>query len=350
MKRSIALRVLLACLFALATFGEALAQPLSCTGDMPTPRINVLAQIYVNRDTPVGPLAGSPPQVHAGASVMCTGGAVGTPIEVALRVHPSLQAGPSPWGAGLLLETTVPGIGIELQTPSPMMMTSDFQVVHTTTRNGLPTQLLPSVTMRVQIARHSQIDVLDNHALHGIPLLQMAWRAPGVQDEWQWVTTWSLNALTPGMRNIISETCFIGPDPTVPYARTVQLGSVGAGDFPGIGQEAPGRNVAGTLEVTCRNYAGGRMKVESTHRHATMPGVLLNQLETSDAAQGVGIRVRHGAGGAEWDFNAPWVISPQGFRVNDIMYFNYNVRYVQTEPIVRSGRFKATVTFTVQYD
>lgn len=354
MRTWIAIRVaLLACgWLGCAWSGGVRAQALSCTANMPSPRIHIDSEIFVNRLTPIGPIASAPAASHFGARATCTGGSIGQPIEIALRVHPSLVSRPNPFGAGLLLETSVPGIGIVLQTPTPAMITSAFQVVHTATRNGLTHQALANMEVRAQVARHDNgvFDLNNDYPLHGIPLVQMAWRAPGVQDDWQYITTWSLETLVGNPENIISETCFIGNDPMVAWRETKDLGKVDVGEFPGIGQEAPSRIAAGTVVLTCRNYAGGFMTVTSATAHPTMPGVMRNALTGPGAAAGMGVRIRHGLDGAAWDFHTPWPISAQGHRISDILHFDYHARYLQTEPVVRPGQFKSTVTFTVHYD
>ena len=134
------------------------------------------------------------------------------------------------------------------------------------------------------------------------------------------------------------------------YEKQENLGSVAAGMMPNIGDEATGQAVASTIILTCRNYAGGEMSVESTTTHPTMPGVLRNALTGSGAATGVGVRVRTSFGGTPWDFQNRWQISERGFRMNDTLTFDYNARFVKTEPTITPGNFKATVTFTVHYD
>lgn len=350
MDRSIALRALMACLFGVLSWGgvgDAFAEPLTCSTNVPTPEISVPEAVYVNRMTPLGAVANG--GQYPGARLTCTGGTPGMPIELAFRVKPGLEAIANPFGQGLLLKTGVPGMGVILETPIPAMITSAFQTVWSGTRNSNVVQTLPNTQVKATIARHGDVDLQNNHAVHGFELMEMGWRSPGTTD-WEWLTTWSLHSFSPGERNIITETCYIGPNASVPYEKQENLGSVAAGMMPNIGDEATGNAVASTVVLTCRNYAGGEMSVESTTTHPTMPGVLRNALTGPGAATGVGVRVRAGFGGTPWDFQNKWQISERGFRMNDTLIFDYNARFVKTDPTITPGNFKATVTFTVHYD
>jgi len=340
-------RILFACVLGtVAWLAPGKASAINCTPDDSQLRLSVPSQVYVNRLTAAGPITTPNTQ---GTQLVCTGGPVGTPIEVALRVHPTLQARANEWGAGLLLESSVPGLGVIVQTTSPVMMTQEFQVIQTINRNGSLAQSLLPVEVRAMLAKHGDVDLMQDHSLHGIPLIEMAWRAPGVQDAWQYVTTWSLHAFVAGTQNVLTETCYLGPDATTPLVRTETLGPVGAGDFGGVGEEAAGRQVSGTLLLTCRNYAGGLMTVSSDQAHPTLPGVLRNGLTGDGAASGIGVRVRNTVGGPEWNFLAPWPIP--GFRESlRHHHFSYYMRYLQIDPAITPGAFKATITFTVHYD
>jgi len=352
MDRSIVLRALMACVIGLLSWGgvgDASAQALNCTANIPTPGITVLSQIYVNRLSPLGEVAA--PRSHTGARITCTGGTMGMPIEVAYRVHPTLTSRVNPFGPGVLIESAIPGLGIIVTANLPSQITAPLTVVWQGTRtNPVASMTLPNSHVFAAIARHGDVDLLTDHALHGVPILQMGWRSPGTQDEWQWPITWSLNPLGAGQRNIIGETCYIGGMPNGTWTQKENLGSVPGNHFPGIGEEAPGNNASGTVILTCRNYAGGRMTVDSATKHSTMPGVLRNSLVGAGSATGIGLRVRAEINGTEWDFLNPWEISPPGFRFSDTLAFSYYARFVQLDPVITPGKFKATVTFTVHYD
>lgn len=337
---------------ALLCCGRVAAQPLACTGNMATALIPVQSQIFVNRATPPGELVNAPSITHSAARVQCTNGTPGMPIEIAFRLPAGVTSRANPFGPGLLLDTPAPGVGIVLHTISPQVLASPFQVMQTTTRNSSVTQLMAYTEVRMQFARDpaTPLDLERTFAVHSMPLMEVVWRSPGFQDEWQLATTYRLNNLAAGTRNVLTETCFFGANSTETFARTENLGPVRAGDFTGIGSEPAISNLAGSLILTCRNYAGGRMSVESSSANPTMPGIMDNTLTGPMASQGVGVRLRHGVGGNPWDLLVPWAISPQGLRVSDTLLFNYNARYVQTEPTVRAGQFKSTVTFTVHYD
>jgi len=350
MDRSIALRAAMACVFGVLSWcvvGDASAQAISCTSNIPTPEISVPNPIYVNRLSPLGKVANT--YSFSGSQLTCSGGTVGMPIELAFRLNPALEWMPNPYGPGVLLKSDVPGLGVIVESPLPAMIDSDFKVVWSGTRNSVVVQTLPNTQVRATIARHGDVDLLNDHAVHGMQLMQMGWRSPGTTD-WQWLTTWSLHPFAVGEKNLVTETCYIGPDARTPWFKREDLGSVGAGMMPNIGDEATGKAVAASVVLTCRNYAGGEMTVESATTHPTMPGVLRNALTGPDAATGVGVRVRTSFGGTPWDFQNKWQISERGFRMNDTLIFDYNARFVRTESTITPGNFKATVTFTVHYD
>src|SRR5207342_3552283 len=83
-------RILSACVLgALAWLAPGKALAINCNPDDTQLRLSVPSQVYVNRLTAQGPITTPNTQ---GTQLVCTGGPVGTPIEVALRVHPALQA------------------------------------------------------------------------------------------------------------------------------------------------------------------------------------------------------------------------------------------------------------------
>ena len=350
MDRSNAMRALVACAFGVLSWcgiGDASAQAINCTPNVPTPEIAVPTPVYVNRLSPLGKVANT--YEFPGARLSCSGGTSGMPIEIAFRTNPALEAIPNPFGAGMLIKTNVPGMGVIVETPIPAMISSPVQTVWSGTRNTVPSQTMANTQVLATIARYGDVDLLNDHSVHGIQLLQMGWRSPGNTD-WQWTTTWSLHTLPLNEQNVVTETCYIGPSANTPWFKQEDLGSVSAGMMPIVGEEATSSSVGGTVILTCRNYAGGEMSVESTTTHPTMPGVLRNALTGPGAATGVGVRVRTGFGGTPWDFQNRWQISPRGFRMSDVLAFDYSARFVRIDSTITPGNFKPTVTFTVHYD
>ena len=325
--------------------GRAAAQPLNCTADAPNPTPFAASTITVNGSLPPGAVLAS--QGSPGSAVRCSGGTPGMPIELAVRFPPERNARTNTFGAGVLLDTGVSGIGYVLNFHAPHSVSSAHQVMLSATRNASPVQILANVGANFSVVRgEGALDFLTDHRVHDKTLMTVQWRSPGVQDAWTDVITWRHDALSTNAPNLYTQTCHFGDNPAIPVARTHMLGSVSAATFAGVGIEARGGGATNAIHMKCRNFTSGSITLWSAGIHPTMPGVLTNTHPGPGAATGVGVRLRHGPDGAEWNLTAPWRI-PVGSQGET---YAYDARFVQTGAVITPGPFSASLTLTIHYD
>lgn len=345
-------RILFLFLLAACTWwtpGTARAQSCEAIGST---LVQTPSYLVVNRQTPMGRLFdhGAESPLAATLTLTCTG-PIGANIEVEARFLGNNVRPDAFGGLGVLMDSTIAGLGLQVEATQALNLEAASRI---TSPAGLDllvrrTRTLPdrvTFSVRAFAAKTGEIDLSTSHKVHQQPLLEVRWRPAG-QGAWSSSVFRFHDIPVANPANLRSETCYFGDSPNTPVTRTHRLRSITEGELGGVGEEwLAYLGNDNHLVLSCRNFSGGTLRVESPTRHASLAGVLENGHAGEGAATGVGIRLRDGGTNAPWDLQNPWTLE-SGLDFRTIAYRPY---YIQTGPQVTPGAFSATVTLTIEYN
>lgn len=359
-----ALRALRLSIVAAVAAGALWASGHARAQDGPTCEVSGISDPYepdrmvINRATPMGRLKqATEPGPGVTSLLICRGGPLNSVIEVEFRfLGPNLRA--DPFGnAGVMIDTPIPGIGLQVEAASAIGFDTPVPITTVAGRSHELVRDAPLVRVALRVgaypARTGTLDLSTGYHLHDIPVLELRWRAKGT-TAWQSKTSRVRALGETSLWNVVSESCRITLDPSVqaygpPMLQNHTLRTATPADFTGVGSELLGLWGLDThFYLTCRNFVGGTLRIDSPTRHPTQPDLIENGYVGADAAKGVAIRLRDSdQASASWDLSKTLPIPAAELSSKG---FHYRAYWTQTEPVITPGRFEATVNITIEYD